>query len=50
MMEKITVAAKAKKRSLIAWIIIVFLVLTAVATGANQTLQLFQNLGWMAKP
>lgn len=46
--EQLTIGAK--KRPIIAWMIIAFFVLTAAATLINQTIQIFQNLGWIPKP
>jgi hypothetical protein len=40
----------ARKRPVLGAVIIAFLVLTAAATLANQTVQFLQNMGWMAKP
>ena len=40
----------ARKNPVVAWIIIGFFVLTAAATLINQTIQIFQNIGWMTKP
>lgn len=42
--------SSARKHPFVAWILIGFFVLTALATLANQTLQLLQNLGLASKP
>ena len=41
---------KIRSNRVLASILIVFFVLMAVATFINQTISIFQNLGWMAKP
>lgn len=46
--EKITTAAR--NRPVIAWLIVGFLVLTAIATLVNQTIQILQNFRVIPKP
>lgn len=41
---------KARSSPALAWIIIGFFLLMAIATFINQTIGIFQNLGWMKKP
>jgi hypothetical protein len=48
LVEKIQNAARQSRA--LAWVIISFFVVTAAATLINQTIQIFQNIGWMAKP
>ena len=39
-----------RRNRILAWVLITFFVLMAIATFINQTISIFQNLGWMAKP
>ena len=41
---------KTRSSPSMAWIIIIFFILVGLATLVNQTIQILQNLGWIAKP
>lgn len=42
--------AEARKIALAAWSLIALVFLAAIASFINQTIQIFQALGWIAKP